>query len=80
MKKIFLMVLFIVFVLAGCNKDDIKKAAHKLDDLKNAYCAEDNAEKRAALIAAIRLVEPNHPEDGACGVERKIRSIIDWVV
>lgn len=80
MKKIFLMVLFVVFVLAGCNKEDIKEAVHKLDDLKTAYCGEDNAEKRAALIAAIRLVEPNHPEDGACGVERKIRNIIDWVV
>lgn len=80
MKEIFLMVLFVVFVLlTGCKNVDFKEAVHKLDDLKTAYCAEDNAERRAALIAAIRAVEPLYPGDGACGVERKIRNIIDWM-
>ena len=57
----------------------MRDVAHSLDEMKLKHCAENNAERRAALIAAIRAVEPLYPGDGACGVERKIHNIVDWV-
>lgn len=61
-----LVVVFMLMVLTGC-------VAFK------EVCAEENEELRKALIKEIQKSKPWYPDDGACGVEQKIRKITDRI-
>lgn len=71
MKKIFLMIVFVIFALTGC-------AA--LEKMEEKVCSEENEEIRMMLIKEIQKIKPWYPNEGACGVERKVRKVIDLVV
>lgn len=58
----------VLLLVAGCNLEFL----YGLKELNDKYCAETNAEKRKLIIEAIRLKEPNYPEQGLCGVENVI--------
>ena len=66
--KIIYSMMLIVVLLAGCNLEFLQD----IKELNDKYCSETNAEKRKLLIDAIRVKKPDYPEDGLCGVEKKI--------
>lgn len=63
MKKIFSMVVFVVFALTGC-------AA--LEKMEEKVCSEENEEIRMVLIKEIQKIKPWYPDEGLCGVEERI--------
>ena len=72
---VFVMALFLV----GCNEEQKQKmheVKEKIIKLNAEYCAESNNDKRALLLSAIRLLEPSYPENGLCGVESSVKTII----
>ena len=66
--KIRYSMMLIIVLLAGCNLEFLQD----IKTLNDKYCAETNAEKRKLIIDAIRIKKPDYPEDGLCGVEKKI--------
>ncbi len=69
MKKLIIAILFIS--LSGCAQ--IKNLLGTLDALNQEYCAENNATKRAMIIAAIRSKYPDYPDGGLCAIEDRIK-------
>lgn len=66
--KIIFSLMLISVLLGGCNLEFLQS----LKTLNDKYCSETNADKRRIIIDAIRLKEPNYPEEGLCGVENVI--------
>jgi hypothetical protein len=77
--KNILMFTIIIVLFAGCTEEQKQKihdVKEKIIELNAKYCAETNESKRELLLSAIRLLEPSYPENGLCGVESSVKTII----
>lgn len=79
MNKYLIIAAVVMFFMSGCTeeqKQKIKDVREKVIELNTKYCAETNESKRELLLSAIRLLEPSYPDNGLCGVESSVKTII----
>lgn len=76
MKKILIICVCLLLVSCQAMKEKIwpavQEAGQAYSEFNERYCAESNEAFRYRLLAGIRIVAPQYPEDGYCGIREII--------
>lgn len=54
----------------------VQDAGQRYHEFNERYCAESNEVFRYRMLAGVRIIAPQYPEDGYCGIRESIMEIV----